>query len=116
MSDALNITLLLAVKLTSWVSGSRVVAADCIPSNNMLWNPLRPLYNQLAGALGGLLLPVAIGVLLIAAFGGIIGAFRNQNMSGFIRIMMAVAGIVFGLIGAILILTSVYSGMNNLCS
>lgn len=115
MSDMLNVTVLLVVKLTSQVGGSRVVAADCVPSNNMLWNPLRPLYNQLAGALGGLMLPLAIGVLLIAAFGGIIGAFRNQNMSAFIRVMMAVAGIVFGLIGAILILTSVYSGMNNLC-
>lgn len=115
MTDTLNFAVLLVVKLTSQVSDSRVIAADCVPSNNMLWNPFRPLYNQLIGALGGLMLPLAIAVLMIAAILGIIGAFRNQNMSVFMRIMMAVGGILFALIGGILILTSVYDGMNNLC-
>lgn len=111
----LSIGMVLVVKVTTILSSSQIQAAQCVPSNNMLWTPIQPLYNQLTGAVGGLVFPLAIAVLLIAGFGGIIGALRNQDMSKFIRIIMAVAGIVFGLIGSILILSAIYAGANNLC-
>jgi hypothetical protein len=89
--------------------------AQCIPTNDLLYGPLGPIITKLAGGFGGLILPTAVMVLLLGAVGFVVTVL-TKKASMFLRAIGVVVGVILGLPLLILIVSAVYTLLNNACS
>lgn len=99
---------------TSVLGEARVFAAECIPTNDTLIGPLRPIIDQITGAIGGLLFGVVILVLIGLILGAIVTVMSSKS-SQLIKAIVLVVGIpLFGIV-----LVAAYTGLvttlNNSC-
>lgn len=91
-----------------------VLAAPCIPTNDVFTGPLGQFMDTIAGALGGfiwVLAPVMMIVLALAA----IAVIRSKNAAGWIKALVAIPLILVGLIVLLILLAGPIAGLNNLC-
>ncbi len=86
----------------------------CIPTNDLLLSPLGPVINTMTGAFGGVLLPLAI-LAFVILFVVFIVTILSKKASNFLKGMAVIAGAVILAPLAILIVTALYSIMNNAC-
>ena len=90
-------------------------AAACVPTNDLLYGQLGPIIEKLAGGFGGLVLPIAIMVLLLAAVAAVATILTNKA-AVFFKAMGVLVGVILGLPLVILIVAAIYTLLNNACS
>ena len=92
--------------------GSNVHAADCIPTNTLLSQPLGPVIALLTGAFGGLLQVLAIGVAVVLAVVAIVTIMTNKAPK-FLKLIALVLLIPIVLILAIAVYYAISTGING---
>ena len=94
---------------------SALPAATCVPTNDLLYGPLGPIIKQLAGGVGGLLLPTIVMMLLLAAV-LIVATILTKKSSIFMKAVGTLVGVALGVPLLILIVAAIYTLINNACS
>ena len=86
--------------------------AQCIPSNDILSEPLLPIINDVAGALGGLFLP--LGILMIVVLGALVlVTVTSRTASKFMKAIITIVASIFGVLILMALVVGAWTTMNN---
>jgi hypothetical protein len=109
--------LIVGLSLASAAPKSNVtLVAQCIPMNDQLVGPLRPFVREIIGGVGGFI-PIAVSVIIIVLI--LLGMWkvaRNEEMSGIIKGIIAVPGVLLIGIAVLIIVNGVIVVFNGLCA
>ncbi len=86
----------------------------CMPSNDRLLSAAGPMVREITGALGGLTIPIALGVTVLI---GLLALFTVVSHRGreYVKLLPLPFVIVIGMILAIMFGTAIITIMNNSC-
>ncbi len=91
-----------------------VPMAQCVPTNQLLINPVKPVIDTVVGAIGGVFFGIVIVFLVISAVMAL-ATILNKNSSNHMKNMAKAAGIPIVLILIIIAYNAIVVGMNNVC-
>ena len=89
--------------------------AKCVPTNNVLVGPLNSVIDKITGAFGGLIAPLGfMMILLVAAL--VVVTILTKRAQGLMKAIGMVVGVLLGLPLVVLVVSALYTLLNNACT
>lgn len=89
----------------------------CIPQNDLLTKPITPAFDLLVGGIGGFLAKIGVvAVLVIIAAFAIFKIIRQRDAKEELGKLVWVAAVLPALIIVLILFTTIFNAMNNLCA
>ncbi len=97
-------------------TSSTTLVAQCIPMNDRFVGPLRPLVREIIGGIGGLIPLILSLLIVILVVWGMIKVFRNEEMSGVVKGIIAIPMVLLVGIAVLILVNAAIDIFNGMCS